>query len=233
MNTAPLETLPAPDQYSPGISPAPSKARFWDKLAPRYARTPIADMAGYERSLERTRQYLQREHRVLEIGCGTGTTALHLASQVASYLGTDVSGHMVAIARSKQAQHPCATLLFETADADAPLGAPGTYDVVLAFNVLHLVGDLDATLATCVSALRPGGVLISKTPCLAEMNPLIAWLALPLARLVGKAPPVHCLDQDTLCAAIQRHGLVIDVIERHAGSGRDARPFIVARKPTL
>ncbi len=233
MNTAPLETLPAPSHYTPGPSPAPDKARFWDKLARRYASEPIADMVGYERSLQRTRQYLQSQHRVLEIGCGTGTTALHLAPQVSSYLGTDVSAHMVAIARDKLAQHPRPGLRFETADADAPLGGGGAYDVVLAFNVLHLVRDLDTALAACTAALVPGGLLVSKTPCLAEMNPLIPWLAVPLARLVGKAPPVRSLGQEDLCAALQRQGLVVEAVERHAGKGRDVRPYIVARKPSV
>ena len=41
-------------------------ARFWDRIARKYAADPIADMAGYERTLERTRHYLERDHVVFE-----------------------------------------------------------------------------------------------------------------------------------------------------------------------
>lgn len=234
MMQAPLETMPAPAQYRVGSSPAPEKAAFWDKAARRYATDPIADMVGYKQTLERTRRWLRADHHVLEIGCGTGTTALHLARSVGSYLATDVSAHMVAIAREKLVQHPRAGLRFETADADAPQPrAQGVYDVILAFNVLHLVSDLDATVEACAAALVPEGILISKTPCLKEMNPLIPWLAVPIARLLGKAPPVSTLGQDDLCATMKRHGLEVVAVERHAGKGRDVRPFIVARKPPV
>ena len=37
---------------------AVNDARFWDRAARKYAAGPVADMAGYERTLERTRAYL-------------------------------------------------------------------------------------------------------------------------------------------------------------------------------
>lgn len=233
MNTTPLETLSPPPHYTVGHGPAPKKSRYWDKVARSYAAAPIADMVGYERTLECVHQWLRPTNRALEVGCGTGTTALRLAPLVASYLGTDVSAHMVAIARVKLALHPRPGLQFEAADADAPLANGAHYDAILAFSVLHLVQDLDATIAACSAVLVPGGLLISKTPCLAEMNPLIPWVLVPLMRAIGKAPPVHNLDQDALCAAMKRQGLEILAVERHAGKGRDVRPFIVARKSVL
>lgn len=225
-----LETL-CPPTDTVIDSPAPAKAHFWDNVARRYAAAAISDMAGYDRSIERTQHWLRPEHRVLEIGCGTGTTALRLAPEVASYVATDVSGHMIAIALQKQAQQPCHQLRFETIDADVGTHERRTYDAVIAFNVLHLVTDLDGTLAACAAALQPGGLLISKTPCLSEMNPLIAWVALPVMRWIGKAPPVHCLNENDLTLAMKRRGLELVTVERHASRGRDARPYIVARKP--
>jgi len=53
--------------------------RFWDRGARKYARGAVADPAGYERTLDRTRGLLRPDHGVLELGCGTGSTALRLA----------------------------------------------------------------------------------------------------------------------------------------------------------
>jgi ubiquinone/menaquinone biosynthesis C-methylase UbiE len=211
--------------------PAVHKARFWDRIAVKYAADHIADMAGYEVTLRRVQGLLSADQDVLEIGCGTGTTALRLASFTRRLLATDISAGMIAIAREKLAADPVPQLSFAVADADAAVAGQGEYDAVLAFNLLHLVTDLDRALELAMQALRPGGLLISKTACIAEMNPLIPYLALPLMRAIGKAPHVLCFDADVLLSAIARQGMDIVSVERHGTRGKDIRVFIVARKP--
>ena len=209
---------------------AARKARFWDRTAVKYAADPITDLAGYETTLRRVQGLLSSDQNVLEIGCGTGTTALRLAPSTRRLLATDVSAGMIAIAHQKLAAQPVPQLRFAVADADTPV-APGEFDVVLAFNVLHLVSDLDHALESAAQNLRPGGLLVSKTACIAEMNPLIPYLALPLMRAIGKAPHVLCFDAGALRSAITRQGMDIVSVERHGTRGKDFRVFIVARKP--
>jgi ubiquinone/menaquinone biosynthesis C-methylase UbiE len=206
-------------------------ARFWDRVAVKYAADPIADMAGYEATLRRVQGLLSAHLDVLEIGCGTGSTAFRLAPFTRRLLATDLSAGMIAIAREKLAAQPVSQLSFAVADADAPVADDGEYDAVLAFNVLHLVTDLDRALELAVQSLRPGGLLISKTVCIAELNPLIRYLALPLMQAVGKAPNVLCFDADALRSAIARQGMDIVSVERHGTRGKDFRVFILARKP--
>lgn len=210
---------------------AARKARFWDRIAAKYAADPIADMAGYEATLRRVQGLLSADQDVLEIGCGTGSTALRLAPFTRRLLATDVSTGMIAIAREKLAAQPVPQLSFAVADADTPVAGVGEYHAVLAFNVLHLVTDLDRALQLAVRALRPGGLLISKTACLFEMNPLIPYLALPVMRAIGKAPHVLSFDAAALQSAIARRGMEIVSVERHGTRGKDTRVFIVARKP--
>ncbi|MBX9926737.1 MAG: class I SAM-dependent methyltransferase [Hyphomicrobiaceae bacterium] len=213
-------------------------ARFWDRLSSRYARSQISDMPGYERTLERTGQLLTATDRVLELGCGTGTSALRLAPATGHIRATDVSPKMIAIAREKLAASTVSNLTFETAAADdiaAPDGPPagrpdGSYDAVLAFNLLHLVGDRTRTLADVRRLLKPGGLFISKTACLSEMNPLIRY-AVPVMRRVGFAPTVVAtFTAAELEREIAAAGFAIEETARHGSGKRDPKIFIVARR---
>lgn len=225
---SPLRALTPADELE---GSAARKARFWDRIALKYAAAPIADMAGYEFTLRQVEHLLTADQDVLEIGCGTGTTALRLAPFTRRLLATDVSACMIAIAQEKLAAQSVPQLRLAVADAEEPVAGPDAFDVVLAFNLLHLVTDLDRTLQQAVRALRPGGLLISKTACLTELHPLVRHLAVPVMQAIGKAPHVLCFDADALQAAIARQGMDIVSVERHGTRGKDFRVFIVARKP--
>jgi ubiquinone/menaquinone biosynthesis C-methylase UbiE len=204
-------------------------ARFWDRAARKYATDPIKDMPGYERTLDRVSRLLNGSDAVLEIGCGTGTTALKLASSVAHMVATDVSGEMIAIARERAATQACENVAFSVAPAERAPGSDGAYDAVLAFNLLHLLPDRPAALAHIHRLLKPGGLFVSKTPCLSEMNLLIR-LAVPVMRRVGKAPYVAFFSAPELEAEIVDAGFAISERGRHGSKRKDPRIFIVARK---
>jgi ubiquinone/menaquinone biosynthesis C-methylase UbiE len=204
-------------------------ARFWDRIARKYAADPIADMAGYERTLERTRHYLKSDDVAFEFGCGTGTTALKLAPSVGRIVATDMSGEMIAIAREKAEAEGHSNAAFEVATPDAAHWQDGSFDVALGFNGLHLVAAREAALRGVHRLLKPGGLLISKTPCLKEMN-LIVRVAVPMMQVIGKAPYVAILSAEDLEREMAAAGFEIIERARHASRGRDARPFLVTRK---
>lgn len=210
------------------MSPA-GDALFWDRISRKYAADKIADLAGYERTLDRTRALLTPGDRVLELGCGTGTTAFRLAGGVQSYLATDISAGMIAIAQEKLSDDPIQSLSFRTGAIETMASEAGRFDVVLGFNYLHVVRDLPGTLRRIHALLAPGDLFISKTPCLGDMNPLIG-LALPGMRAIGKAPYVRVFRQSELCQSINAAGFDILSTENHATRGNDRRPCMVARK---
>ena len=207
-----------------------SDAKFWDRNARKYAREPIADPAGYEHSLQRTLQVLNRNDRVLELGCGTGSTALRIAAQVRSYLGTDVSPAMIRIADEKQAAANIPALAFAVATAETPTLEAGAFDVVLGFNYLHLVRDVPDTLRRIHHLLKPNGTFVSKTPCLGDMNPLFGGVFLPVMRALGRAPHVNVLREVELYAQIRSAGFEVLAVEDHATTGKVRRPFMVASR---
>lgn len=218
----------AADRGDEPVTDTTADVRFWDRSARKYARDVIKDMAGYERTVARVRQCLASTDRVLELGCGTGTTALKLASAVDRYVATDISSEMIAIAREKAAAERCPNLAFDIAGSERSTWPAGPFDAVLAFNLLHLVADRADYLRHVHSVLKPGGQFISKTPCLAEMNRLIR-IAVPIARLFGKAPHVGFFTGRQLADEITTAGFVIDEQTRHGTDPDEPRIFIVAR----
>ncbi len=209
---------------------AAADARFWDRVATKYAAARIGDPGGYEHTLERTRGLLRPDDHVLELGCGTGMTAMRLAGSARSYLATDFSGNMIAIGNDRLQQQPVAGLAFRQAAADDLAAEDRRFDVVLGFNYLHLTRDPRATLEAIGRLLRPGGLFVSKTPCLGEMNFLVGRVLLPAMRAVGLAPHVNVLTGDGLKKLVAEANFSIAAVEHHASKGSKARPFIVAVK---
>ncbi|MEM6823818.1 MAG: class I SAM-dependent methyltransferase [Pseudomonadota bacterium] len=202
-------------------------APFWDQVAPKYAKRPVPNAAAYEATLRHTRSYLTAEDRVLELGAGTGSTALRLAPAVAEYHATDISSGMIAIAREKPRPAETERLAFAVAGIAAQDQTARAYDTVLAFNLLHLVPDLSADLANIRARLRPGGLFVSKTPCLGRH----AWHIQAMIwamRLIGKAPAhVGLFDTEDLDAQIRTAGF--EIVETTAYPKASRSHFVVAR----
>lgn len=202
-----------------------SDASFWDKAAPKYAKDPISDMHAYEETLGRMRHHLQPGFKVLEIGCGTGSTALELAPGVAEYTATDLSPKMIEIARAKLTPDLPANLRFEVGTADHL--PSGSFDAVLALNLFHLVAPLEETLAEIYQSLPPGGLLIDKTALLKE-GKWVLGVMIPVMRALGKAPYVRSLTLADYQAFLRRAGFV--QVEQIVQPGMAPRAFTVSRK---
>jgi ubiquinone/menaquinone biosynthesis C-methylase UbiE len=125
-----------------------------------YARPAIVDLAGEVAG-----------HRILDAGCGSGPLSAALRDRGAIVTGFDSSAKMLELARQRLG-----------ADADlqvATLSKPlpfldATFDVVVAFLVLHYLEDWTAPLAELRRVLKPGGRLI-----VSVNHPIIFKLASP------------------------------------------------------
>lgn len=200
-------------------------AAFWDRRASRYAAQPIKDEDAYARTLEIARRYLDRSQRVLEIGAGTGSTAVKLAPFVERITATDVSGEMMEIARDRAWNAAQGNVTVRRASTREALAWDERWDAILAFNILHLLPELDLRLAEIRARLPEGALFISKTPCLGEMNIAIRAI-IPVLRAVGYAPYVRYLTGEALEASIRRAGFDI---EEHVAPGAASSHMIVAR----
>lgn len=204
--------------------------KFWDKMAPKYAESPMRSVDDYEHTLAITQSYLTPQMRVLEMGCGTGTTALRLAPLVAAYVGTDQSSEMIRIAGEKAADAGLEGASFHTLSAQESTQLGETFDVVMGFNLFHLTPDRDALLADIYAMLAPGGLFISKTPCLADKafgwKRFLVQAVLPVLKRIGKAPAVGLMQLAEVDQMIAAAGF--ETVE--AGNFPAISRYVVARK---
>lgn len=112
-------------------------AGFWNWTAERYSRQSIADEASYQRKIGITQKYLGPEMRVIEFGCGTGSTAIHHAPKVANYHAVDVSSKMIEIARGKAEEAGVSNMEFTIGTLEEAGEGDASCDAVLALNILH------------------------------------------------------------------------------------------------
>ncbi len=183
--------------------------KFWDRIAKRYARSPVADEAAYRHKLQVTQDYLEPEMELLEIGCGTGSTAITHAPFVHHTRAVDISEKMLAFARDKATAANVRNVRFEQAAIDELELPDAGYDVVLALSILHLVEDRDAVIARLHQALRPGGFFISSTACLGDKMGFFKFIA-PLGHALGLLPVLRVFTSQDLQDSLTRAGFEIN-----------------------
>jgi len=201
--------------------------RFWDKTAVKYSAMPTKDVPAYEKTMERTRSYLSENDAALELGCGTGSTALLLSGSVRHITVSDVSSKMIGIGRQKAKDQGVDNVDFMQSDVfGAPLNGR-TFDVVMAFNLLHLIKDTPAAMARVRDLLKPGGLFISKSVCLSDSKRLLR-VPLFVMEKIGLAPYVRFLKTTELDAFVRDGGF--QIIETGDYPASPPSHFIVARK---
>ncbi|MEX1057775.1 MAG: class I SAM-dependent methyltransferase [Natronospirillum sp.] len=103
-------------------------AKFWDKMAERYAKRPVSDEAAYQKKLHVTQEYFNPDMEVLELGCGTGSTAIYHAPKVKHIQAVDISTKMLSIAEQKATAAGCDNITFTPSAIDSFTVAENTFD---------------------------------------------------------------------------------------------------------
>lgn len=202
--------------------------KFWDKAADKYSKKPIPDEATYRKKLAETQSLLSDGMRVLEFGCGTGTTAIHHAPYVQHIDAVDTSQRMIEIARRKAADAGVRNIAFTRGTLEEFAADAASMDVVLGLNVIHLLPDREAVLSEVARILKPGGFFVSTTGCLGGSYFRFIKLLEPLGKMFGFMPSVSVFTEAELASEISAAGFEIKSQWRHGI--QDIEVFIVAQK---
>ena len=201
---------------------------FWNRIADNYAKRPVADEAVYKKKLTIMSDLLKPNMQVLEFGCGTGSTAVIQADNVAHYTAIDVSPKMIEIANSKKKPGTLTNLDFKVSAIEEYQVENSTFDAILAMSILHLLDNRPKVIAKAYQLLQPGGYFISSTTCIKDVAPIFAMIA-PIGAFFKIIPKVENLSYQELESSITTAGFKI----RHKWipTGKSKAIFIVAQKP--
>ncbi len=202
--------------------------RFWDRIAKRYSTQPIADEEAYQRKLKITRGYFRPDMEVLEFGCGTGSTALLHAPYVKHIQAIDVSSKMIEIAQAKADAGNIRNVTFECSAIDGFSAPDHSLDAVLGLNILHLLENKEETIAEVHRMLRPGGIFVTSTACIADMKMLFRIVA-PVGNFLRLIPLVKVFTARELLDSLTDAGFQIDYQWQ---PDKNKAVFIVAHKAT-
>jgi SAM-dependent methyltransferase len=177
-----------------------AQSEFWTELAPAWIaaedHSEVVSASFGVAAMERLA--LRAGQRVLDIGCGSGSTTLELARRVGpdgEAVGVDIAPAMVRAAREHAIAAGVGNASFSTADAQVePLGARPFDAAFSRFGVMFFA-DPVAAFANIRGALRSGGVL-----AFAAWDILFAneWMFIPGAAAVaatGSLPPMPGPDE--------------------------------------
>ena len=201
-------------------------SKFWDKIAERYAKRPVADEAAYQKKLQVTRKYLRPDMNVMEFGCGTGSTAITHAPLVTHILAIDISSKMIEIAQRKADAAGVENVTFEQATIEDFSAPDQSLDVVLGLSILHLLENKEAAIAKVHRMLKPGGIFVTSTACLGDTMKFFKVVG-PIGNFFGLIPLVKVFTANELEHSITEAGFAIDY-QWQPGKGKAV--FIVSKK---
>jgi len=201
--------------------------KFWDRAASTYDQEEKKDEQIYIKLIEKTRQYLKISDTVLDYGCGTGLISNELADHVKMIHAIDISSKMIEIAREKAEKRKIENINYARATIFDDRYKPGSFDVILVFHLLHLLEDTQLVMQRINELLKPGGLIISVTPCLGEELTFLK-VFLSLGSKLGLIPTIKSFKISELEASIA-HGN-FEIVASECLHPKGQQYFIVARK---
>ncbi|MBT8348041.1 MAG: class I SAM-dependent methyltransferase [Sulfurovum sp.] len=145
---------------------------------------------------------------MLDIGCATGTQCDDLANNVNHVTGIDISSKLLAIAEQRKAERKIENVEFIQTTVFDERFEPGSFDVVMAFYVLHFIEDIDEVFRLIYGLLKPDGLFILETACMGDKNKIIGKLV-RIAGKLGFLPLINLLTTQQIEQALEQAGFSI------------------------
>jgi 2-polyprenyl-3-methyl-5-hydroxy-6-metoxy-1,4-benzoquinol methylase len=200
--------------------------KFWDKSASKFDKEEKKDEQTTIKIIDRTRKYLKISDTVLDFGCGTGLISNDIADNVKIIYAVDTSSKMIEIAKNKADNRKIQNINYTYTTIFDEKYKSGSFDVILAFYILHLLEDNQKTIQRINDLLKPGGLIISVTPCIREK--IFLNISLSLLSKIGLIPDIKSFKANELEDSITNGSF--EIIENESLDHSIPQYFIVAKK---
>jgi ubiquinone/menaquinone biosynthesis C-methylase UbiE len=141
----------------------------------RFDATKIIESPSVHRHFRRlVREYVERDDRVLDLGCGPGGFTAVLAETARSVVGLDVSREWVDAANATFRAHGLANAESVLASGESLPFADSSFDAVTLVDVIHHLDRPSMVLQEVARVLVPGGKLLVFEPN--KLNPVLTLL---------------------------------------------------------
>ena len=179
---------------------------YWDRHAKNYDRSMSLLGGPIPRMVELVGAAAAGMERVLEVAAGTGLVTPAIAAGAREVVATDYSAAMVSSLERRVREAGVTNVRCEQADLYALRFADGSFDGVVAANVLHLLPDLGRGLASLRRVLKPGGRLIVPTFCHDETA--LSWVVSRALAVTG-FPGHRRFTVKSLQRAVEEAGVLV------------------------
>lgn len=201
--------------------------KFWDEKAINFDENAKKFEATSIKMVELTKKHLSKSDFVLDFGCATGTITNKFSDKAQKILGIDISSKMINIARKNMGAGNSNNITFQQATIFKTGHKKEVFNVVLAFNMLHLLETPQKVVRQINELLKPGGLFISATRIRRKNTPFPDSTTDKL-RKFSMVPNVQLLEFTDLDNLITSEGF--QIIESEDLEGTPVCYFIVAKK---
>ncbi|WDV48029.1 class I SAM-dependent methyltransferase [Clostridiaceae bacterium M8S5] len=183
--------------------------KFWNKISGKYDKQIYEkNIDGYKKATDRTKKYIKETDRILDFACGTGEVAIELSKSANYIYGIDISENMIGISNSKIIDKNITNIKFENKSIFDESINTNQFDVLVAYNVLYLIKDIDITIERIKKLIKPGGIFISTTNCFGEKKNINVHLQIFLSK-IGILPYISKLKTKELESIIKKSNFTI------------------------
>lgn len=132
---------------------------------------------------------------------------------------------MIELAKEKAEENKVRNIDFEQATIFDEKFKTESFDVILCFYLLHLLEDTPGVIQRINDLLKPGGLIISVTPCIAGTH--FGYLLSPISK-IGLIPPITAFNVPELEKLMTDEDFDIVGVECLHKSGQQY--FVAAKK---
>ncbi|MDN5202714.1 class I SAM-dependent methyltransferase [Fulvivirgaceae bacterium BMA10] len=200
--------------------------KFWDRVSKQSDKPTIKLSPTSLKTIESAIKYLKPDDVILDFGCGSGTITSEIAYHVKEIQAIDISFGMIEVAKKKVEQRKIENIDFTQSTILNKRFNEKSFDVILAFNVLHFIEDKQQIMQRINNLLKPEGLFISATVCLGERMTFLK-LAMFLLTKLGMVPTMNFYKTTALEGMVTNGNFKI--VESKKISGLP-ECFIVAKK---